>query len=172
MKKPVVFLIIFTIVMGFIFFNANSEDKEFQPADSNENSPTQYDSERYDSNIIVKSPRNQLSKSDSEDYGSYIKIESSIYDLSLSNQIARTGSMNPAIPDGSKIITRKPSSLNDFILGDIVCFWSKTQSGTQICHRIIEIDGDRIFTRGDNVNGGGEMRTRDEINSIVVGVLY
>ena len=154
-KKPVVFLIIFTIIMGFIFLNVGSDDKEFQP---------------------MESPRNQLSDEDSIDYGNYIKIESTKYELSLSSPVADTGSMTPSIPNSAKIITRTVTKDEELFIGDIVCFFSKRVSGTQICHRIIEIDGEgesgRIFTRGDNVEGGGEVRRRDEINSIVVGVLY
>ena len=151
MGKPLIFLIIFTIIMGFIFLNVGSDDKEFQP---------------------MESPRNQLSQDASADYGSYIKIESTKYELSLSNPVSRTGSMTPSIPNGSRIILRNPKDLNDFVVGDIVVFFSKVEPGTQIAHRITSIEGELVYTRGDNVEGGGEVRRRDEILSIVVGVLY
>jgi len=159
-KKPIIFLILFSLIMLVIAWNVNNDKGSF-------------DDETF---IRQSSPRNLLSPSDSKSIyyegNSNIIISSEEHELHLSSPVSATGSMRPTIPDHSKIITRAVTDDEDLFVGDIVCFWNKVLTATQICHRIIEIDGDRIFTRGDNVAGGGEMRTRDEINSIVVGVLF
>jgi len=156
MKKPIVFLIIFTIIMGFIFWNVNIVDDNEFVCESQ------------------ASPRGHFSQEDSAMYGedTQIVITSKVYDISLSNPVSRTSSMSPSIPNSAKVITRKPLNDSDFYVGDIVCFPSQNNVGKFVCHRIIEIDGDRVFTKGDNAVGGGEVTTRDRIDSIVIGVLY
>ena len=128
-----------------------------------------------------ESPRNHFDIENSnmftsENNKSYIKIETDTFDFTLSNPVSRTHSMNPALPDGAKVITRKPNGINDLFIGDIVCFKNPNKNDPNIhyqkCHRIIEMDNDRILTKGDNNQYTDNWIYKNDVEDIVIGVLY
>jgi signal peptidase len=57
-----------------------------------------------------------------------------------------TGSMEPAIPVGSVVVT-KPVNPETLKTGDIICF--KLSEPTSITHRIINITNEGFITKGD-----------------------
>ena len=67
-------------------------------------------------------------------------------------------SMLPAIQDGSKCLCVKSES---YSVGDVIAF--RSQSGEGIAHRIISVDRERIFTKGDNNNFIDPPVTREDV---------
>lgn len=62
----------------------------------------------------------------------------------LRSFVVLTGSMNPAIPQGSMMYV---SSQPEYKKGDIITF--STPNGSRITHRIAEVAGQAYVTRGD-----------------------
>ncbi len=125
------------------------------------------------------SPRIILNENDSymELEKNKIEISSEKYNLSLSNPVLSTHSMNPSIPDGSKIIEIDLQNNKGFNykIGDIVCFWNKGYQDSnvlQICHRIIEISNDKIKTRGDNNIDDDGWIEKGDVAGVIVGVIF
>lgn len=101
---------------------------------------------------------------------SSINIQEREYDLSVGN-IVRSGSMQPAIPIGSTVITRKLLENEDVEIGDIVCV-KDFEFKANICHRIIDIDRDMILTKGDANELDDGWRFKKDIVYLITGVLY
>lgn len=79
-----------------------------------------------------------------------------------------SGSMEPTLPVGSLIISRRPENPGEFAGGDIVTF--RTLSGFVVTHRIIEVitnpDGTVAYrTKGDNPRNSAdqELLTEDRV---------
>ena len=84
-------------------------------------------------------------------------------------QVSDTGSMNPTISDKSFVIVKKPK-VEELFIGDIIVFNCHNK---EILHRIINIENNTYFTKGDNNNIQDDCLTKFEnIKSKVIGVLY
>ena len=65
-----------------------------------------------------------------------------------------TGSMEPYIKQYGLVVTRKVTKPSQIEEGDVVSFFVTTNNGNRerILHRIIKIEDDRVYTKGDNNN--------------------
>ena len=73
-----------------------------------------------------------------------------LYLLGFRYAVVLTDSMNPAIPQGSLAITA-PMWLKKPVVGDIVFYEAEIGNNKYpIIHRIIRIEDDTIYTKGDN----------------------
>ena len=63
-----------------------------------------------------------------------------------------SGSMEPYMMTNSLAITKQVNDINDLELGDVITYHLDTEEGERILitHRIMAIDNDRIYTKGDN----------------------
>lgn len=77
-----------------------------------------------------------------------------------------TGSMEPAIPVGSIVITKEQSS---YEMEDIISF---QEEGAIITHRIISIDRERYITKGDanNVADTEEVQQKQILGKIILTI--
>ena len=75
-----------------------------------------------------------------------------------------TGSMEPAIPVGSIVITKEQSS---YEIEDIISF---QEEGSVITHRIISIDRERYITKGDanNVADTEEVQQKQVLGKVIL----
>lgn len=74
-----------------------------------------------------------------------------------------SGSMEPTFSKGTLLIIKKSE---DYQVGDIVVY----QSGPSlVVHRVIELDGDTVVTRGDANNASDTPFDRAEVKGVVVG---
>lgn len=88
-------------------------------------------------------------------------------------QAAATGSMRPALSDGSTAIIVKPQP-SELGVGDIIIFKCDSKD---IIHRIVRIQNDTYITKGDNNDiddskAFGCNTHFADIESQVIGVLY
>jgi len=83
-----------------------------------------------------------------------------------------TNSMDPIIDENSIGLEIIPESKEEIHVGDIVAY----ESGNDlIAHRIIEIDNDGewyAIVKGDNSENNAEKIRFDQINYVLIGVLY
>ena len=77
-----------------------------------------------------------------------------------------TGSMEPAIPVGSIVITKEQSS---YEMEDIISF---QEEGAIITHRIISIDRERYITKGDanNVADTEEVQQKQILGKVILTI--
>lgn len=77
-----------------------------------------------------------------------------------------TGSMEPAIPVGSIVITKEQSS---YEIEDIISF---QEEGAIITHRIISIDRERYITKGDanNVADTEEVQQKQILGKVILTI--
>ncbi len=63
-----------------------------------------------------------------------------------------SGSMEPYMMTNSVALTKQVTSMDEINVGDVVTYHIESGEGKllRITHRIIEIDGDFIYTKGDN----------------------
>lgn len=84
-----------------------------------------------------------------------------------------TGSMEPYMMTDSICLTRNVDSIDEIAVGDVITFRYDTNTGPSdpITHRIVEIDGETIYTKGDNnrVDDGIPL-TMDNVESKVIAV--
>lgn len=89
--------------------------------------------------------------------------------------IVKSGSMEPTIPTGSIIITKKQNFVQ---IGDIVTFHSPNIDKIPVTHRIIDIKKDsnseKIYTQGDANNGPdlGNIKNSDIIGTLLFHIPY
>ncbi len=86
-----------------------------------------------------------------------LSLETSLYTMEEISEVANLSvillnvkgiSMLPAISDGSECMCTKKEG---YFIGDIIFFFAKINGeGMGISHRIFSIDGEDIFTKGDN----------------------
>ena len=69
-------------------------------------------------------------------------------------------SMRPALRPGDLVVTTRPATLRH---GDVVLFREPTRR-LAVVHRIMDVDGDAVITRGDNNRPG--LTERVPVNSI------
>lgn len=84
-----------------------------------------------------------------------------------------TGSMEPYMDTNSIILTKEVTDISELAVGDVVSYHVNTNDGDtlRITHRIIEIDGEYIYTKGDNNNvPDGYPLTMDNIEAKVTSV--
>jgi len=92
-----------------------------------------------------------------------------------------TGSMEPYMMTNGLALTKQVDSMDDLELGDVVTYHLYDENGDlmrnesglpiRITHRIIAIDGEKIYTKGDNNNvDDGFALGIDNIEAEVVGV--
>lgn len=77
--------------------------------------------------------------------------------------IVLSGSMEPALSVDDLIIVQRQDS---YELGDMVVFQS---GGSVVVHRIIELDGDMVTTKGDANNAPDEEMSISNIKGVVIG---
>ena len=83
----------------------------------------------------------------------------------------KTGSMQPELSPGDVIISKKydGGELNAGDNGDVVTFYEKNdKTQMSITHRVIEINGDEIITKGDANNKADDPITKDNIEAVMV----
>ncbi len=83
----------------------------------------------------------------------------------------RTGSMSPYLEPGDVIISKKydGGELVAGCEGDVVTYYGNVNGGTEmITHRVIEIDGDKIITKGDFNNTADSPITKNDIEAVMV----
>lgn len=74
-----------------------------------------------------------------------------------------SGSMEPTFSKGTLLFVKETQNINK---GDIVVYQSENEL---IVHRVMEVDGDRIVTKGDANNVSDVPFEREQIKGIVVG---
>ena len=83
----------------------------------------------------------------------------------------RTGSMSPYLEPGDVIISKKYDG-GELIAGrdgDIVTYYGDVRGSTEmITHRVIEIDGDKIVTKGDFNNTADSPITKNDVEAVMV----
>jgi signal peptidase I len=75
-------------------------------------------------------------------------------------------SMAPTLLPGDEIIV-EPASIDDLRAGDLILFRWREQL---ICHRLVDVSGDAVVTRGDAASAGGERTDRDQVLGKVVKI--
>lgn len=84
-----------------------------------------------------------------------------------------SGSMRPSLDEGFNSINVKPSSEDNISVGDIVSF---NLEGSKVSHRVIRIGRDSgglyFVTKGDNNLFEDDSIRFEDINSVVVGIIY
>ena len=83
----------------------------------------------------------------------------------------KTGSMQPELCPGDVIISKKydGGELDAGDNGDVVTFYEKNdKTQMSITHRVIEINGDEIITKGDANNKADDPITKDNIEAVMV----
>lgn len=88
-------------------------------------------------------------------------------------KVVMSGSMEPAIRTGSVVVVR---SVEDYEVGDIVTYYSKSESGETTTHRIVDVrrEGGAIeyTTKGDaNDENDFGLLTEERIVGKVVGTI-
>lgn len=78
--------------------------------------------------------------------------------------VVKTGSMRPTITESDLIIVKKT---DDYIVDDIVVYQSNSDL---VVHRIIRIEGDLIYTQGDNNSGEDAPIKKDQIKGEVIHI--
>jgi len=84
-----------------------------------------------------------------------------------------TGSMEPYMMTNGMALTKAVSDIDELAVGDVVTYHVENEDGDllRITHRIMVIDGDQIYTKGDNNNvADGFPLTIENIEAKVVGV--
>lgn len=84
-----------------------------------------------------------------------------------------SGSMLPTLNEFSNGVSFKPNSLDEVNVGDVVSF---EQDGISIIHRVVEKNVDEkgvyFITRGDNNNVDDEKIRYEDIDSVIVAIIY
>lgn len=84
-----------------------------------------------------------------------------------------TGSMEPYMMTNGLALTKQVSDINELETGDVITYHIESESGKtlRITHRIIAIEGEYIYTKGDNnyVDDGIAL-TMENVEAKVVGV--
>lgn len=87
--------------------------------------------------------------------------------------IVLTGSMEPYMLVNSIALTKEVTSLDEIAVGDVITYHMESQTGRplRITHRIIAIDNEKIYTKGDNnyVDDGFYL-TMDNVEAKVITV--
>lgn len=84
-----------------------------------------------------------------------------------------TGSMEPYMLTNGVCLTKEVTSIDELELGDVITYHMKNEGGKtiRITHRIIAIDNDEIFTKGDNNHvDDGYPLSIDQVESKVIAV--
>lgn len=81
--------------------------------------------------------------------------------LGFGATVVMSGSMEPALSGGDLLIVVKASS---YAVGDIIVYQSGSMS---VVHRIVEIDGQNVTTKGDANNTADESIELSQIRGIV-----
>lgn len=83
----------------------------------------------------------------------------------------RTGSMSPYLEPGDVIISKKYDGGELFAGndGDVVTYYGNVNGNVEmITHRVIEIDGEKIVTKGDFNNTVDSPITKNDIEAVMV----
>lgn len=88
-------------------------------------------------------------------YGIYITVKADktgeeIFFFGYKPYIIQTGSMEPAIKVNSLVIV-KQGGFDEIKVGDVISFKMRDKN-INVCHRVIEKNGDEFVTKGDNNN--------------------
>lgn len=89
------------------------------------------------------------------------------------HQIADTNSMLPTI-DGTHeilVLPKKHFTIEDIKVGDII-IWKKKGKINSVCHRVVKISNKGFVTQGDNLKFNDGWITWEEIQSVVVAIIY
>lgn len=83
----------------------------------------------------------------------------------------RTGSMSPYLEPGDVIISKKYDG-GDLVAGengDVVTYYGNVNGNIEmITHRVVEIDGDMLVTKGDFNNTEDYPITKDDVEAVMV----
>ena len=83
--------------------------------------------------------------------------------LGLGASMVMSGSMEPTIATGDLVFVVKKSK---YEVGDVILFRSGKSC---VLHRIVEIDGQNVITRGDANNTNDEPISRSDIKGVYIG---
>lgn len=84
-----------------------------------------------------------------------------------------TGSMEPYMMTNGIILTKAVDDINELAVGDVISYHVESEEGRmlRITHRIVDIVGDLIYTKGDNNNvTDGFPLTMDNVEAKTVAV--
>jgi signal peptidase I len=84
--------------------------------------------------------------------------------------VAATGSMLPTLDEGSTLILSTQFNQTSLVVGDIVLYDSPEYKN--IVHRIIDINGDRYYLKGDNNKIPDGWIDYAQITHVVIGIIY
>lgn len=87
------------------------------------------------------------------------------YPFGIRVAVILSGSMEPELKINDFVIVKKAENIK---VGDIVTYRTNNKSN-EIIHRIVEIDGDTVITKGDANNSVDPVVSKNEITGIYVG---
>ena len=95
------------------------------------------------------------------------RIFEGFFPLGIKAAVVETGSMEPTIMINDFVIMKRPKDLK---VNDIVSYKSG-KSKREILHRIVEINGNEIVTKGDANNTEDDPIKREQITGKYVGTI-
>ena len=93
------------------------------------------------------------------------KIFKNFYPFGIKTAIVLTGSMEPTLNIKDFVIIKKSDNIK---VGDIVSYKDDTVK-MEVLHRIINIDGDEITTKGDANNTEDKPIDKSQITGVYIG---
>ncbi len=93
------------------------------------------------------------------------KIFKNFYPFGIRTAIVLTGSMEPTLEIDDFIIVKKPENIK---INDIVSYKSNDNK-KEILHRVIDINGNEIITKGDANNKADKPININQISGVYIG---
>lgn len=93
------------------------------------------------------------------------RLFAGFYPFGIKTAVVLTGSMSPAIEINDFVIVKKPEEIK---VGDIVSY-SQEDSNMEVLHRVVEIEGETITTKGDANNAIDKPIEKSQVTGVYVG---
>ena len=93
------------------------------------------------------------------------RLFAGFYPFGIKTAVVLTGSMSPAIEINDFVIVKKPEEIK---VGDIVSY-SQEDSNMEVLHRVVEIEGETITTKGDANNANDKPIEKSQVTGVYVG---
>ena len=87
------------------------------------------------------------------------------YPFGIKTAVVMTGSMVPTVEIDDFVILEKPGEIEE---GQIVSY-EVPGDKNEVLHRVVEVDGDKVITKGDANNVEDDPITKDQITGVYVG---